>query len=572
MKTDYYELLGIESTASDTEIKKAYRKNALKYHPDKNPDKVEECTRIFAEIKAAYEVLSDPQERAFYDSHKNQILRQGSGVGGGSYGDEEDDESYVDEAGITANELLRFFDPVLYQRYDDTVAGFYRVAGSVFSALAAEEVSAGKLQNLQGYQFFNDDVEGYVGADLKYPIFGHSQSDYETVVRNFYAGWSNFSTVKSFFWRDNYRYSSTMDRRTRRAIEKTNKKTRDAAKKEYNETVRSFVAFIKKRDPRVKKGVEHLEKKRKEKQKADMERQLEIQRLEREKLRMNENFELQDWQKYDPEELAEVERNFSSPENGSDDDNGNDGDYNSDLDNNDGGFEDDASDYYECVVCNKVFKSDKQFKSHESSKKHKKEVNRLRWQMKKEGLALGLDDGLNDSFNDDDFLTADEEEEVNNVDSVEKHDAMEAKKNKPLSTNVDSSYDIGDDSSAAEEIIDNNIDEFGVSDTILPEPFETNNMNKNATSISKKKNKKQKKKKSNSNNNNNSNIKNNYNNNNSQNNSNLSRNDEDDEEDAELRKLSEAIEKGITLDSDDDDDWGSSSKGKKKKGKGRRKK
>ena len=50
---------------SESELKKAYRRLALQYHPDKNPDNIEECTRIFNDIQQAYEVLSDPQERAW---------------------------------------------------------------------------------------------------------------------------------------------------------------------------------------------------------------------------------------------------------------------------------------------------------------------------------------------------------------------------------------------------------------------------------------------------------------------------------------------------------------------------
>src|SRR5437868_3350321 len=67
-KRDYYEVLGITRTASDEEIKKAYRKFALKYHPDKNPgDKTAE--EKFKEIGEAYEALSDPQRRAAYDQY-----------------------------------------------------------------------------------------------------------------------------------------------------------------------------------------------------------------------------------------------------------------------------------------------------------------------------------------------------------------------------------------------------------------------------------------------------------------------------------------------------------------------
>lgn len=64
---DYYAILGVEPTADAAELKKAYRREAMKHHPDKNPDRVKEATALFQKIGEAYAVLSDPAARAAYD-------------------------------------------------------------------------------------------------------------------------------------------------------------------------------------------------------------------------------------------------------------------------------------------------------------------------------------------------------------------------------------------------------------------------------------------------------------------------------------------------------------------------
>ncbi|MBS0648270.1 MAG: molecular chaperone DnaJ [Verrucomicrobia bacterium] len=83
--SDYYNVLGISKTATADEIKKAYRKNALKYHPDKNPgDPAAE--KKFKEISEAYEVLSDDKKRQIYDQYGADALRGGMGGGPGGMG------------------------------------------------------------------------------------------------------------------------------------------------------------------------------------------------------------------------------------------------------------------------------------------------------------------------------------------------------------------------------------------------------------------------------------------------------------------------------------------------------
>jgi molecular chaperone DnaJ len=78
-KRDYYEVLGVPRTTSEQELKSAYRKLALQYHPDRNPGSTDQATEKFKEITEAYSVLADPQKRAAYDRYGHAAV---SGSGG----------------------------------------------------------------------------------------------------------------------------------------------------------------------------------------------------------------------------------------------------------------------------------------------------------------------------------------------------------------------------------------------------------------------------------------------------------------------------------------------------------
>lgn len=81
-KKDFYQVLGVDKTASDAELKKAYRRLAMKHHPDRNPDN-KDSEAYFKEAKEAYEILSNAQKRAAYDQFGHAGVDQSAGMGGG---------------------------------------------------------------------------------------------------------------------------------------------------------------------------------------------------------------------------------------------------------------------------------------------------------------------------------------------------------------------------------------------------------------------------------------------------------------------------------------------------------
>lgn len=391
MKTCYYELLGVERDATDADLKKAYRRKALQYHPDKNPDNAEEAAAIFVTVRSAYEVLSDPQERAWYDDHREQILNDTINL------DDIDADGNVDSTvtGVTTDELLMFFNGSLYTKFDNSEGGIYQIVGKLFAKLAMDEVNAARrlqidpIRNLKDTDFESSIHSlGYINAvqdrlsDEQYlfPTFGHSKTEYQ-YLKNFYRQWSNFSTIKTFSWKDEYMYSSTYDRRTKREINKRNEKARNNAKLEYINTVKKFVTFIKRLDKRMKDGAKkELEiKKMKEKQLREQHRKQRSVNAG-----CDNSFVLQSWQKTSEPNWDALEKTYDE-QYLKNNDISEDGKEETVLKDNDEII------VFECYVCNKNFKSEKQYDNHMNTKLHKRNYKELQKDLKYDNVELGIE-------------------------------------------------------------------------------------------------------------------------------------------------------------------------------------
>lgn len=131
-KRDYYEVLGVNREASQDEIKRAYRRLALKYHPDKNPSNKKEAEEKFKEISEAYEVLSDSQKRATYDQFGHAGM-EGAFRGGGF-----DWSDFTHQADVAD----------LFGSFEDLLRGF-GVGGDFFGGGFSQRGGAQRGRNLQ---------------------------------------------------------------------------------------------------------------------------------------------------------------------------------------------------------------------------------------------------------------------------------------------------------------------------------------------------------------------------------------------------------------------------------------
>jgi DnaJ homolog subfamily A member 5 len=289
--------------------------------------------------------------------------------------------------------------------FSDSPTGFYGFLRETFEKLAREEAAAAEWESLE---------------PLDYPSFGSKDDSYEDVVKPFYAVWGGFSTKKSYAWKDKYRYSEAPDRRYRRAMEKENQRFRDEGKREFNDAVKTLVAFVKKRDPRHStNAVSDADRLKGLRDAAAA--QAARQRAENE-AKMREHV-VPEWAQA---QTAEKEEEDESEEDEAEEE------------------------VFECVPCRKTFKSERQYDAHEKSKKHQKIVYALKKKMRKENEHLNLDavssGGLNtpateesqEPADDSDAIGAVEDEAIDRLDNL---DLVED--NIPVDSTIDRDKDKG---------------------------------------------------------------------------------------------------------------------------------
>lgn len=291
-------------------------------------------------MQSAYEVLSDPQERAWYDSHRDVILR-------------EHDPQDTDKADYSYNTRMTTAEEVTHLmlkfngrlEMSDSPSGFFGGLREFFEKLAKEEEIACNWENLES---------------VDYPSFGHKNDDYDSVVRPFYAAWNGFATRKSFSWKDLYRLADAPDRRVRRLMEKENKRLREDAIRKYNDAVRSLIAFVKKRDTRYQENVKSEAERQKTLRDAAAAQAARSKAARQAQMEKKDKHVVPEWAQSQLDEAV-----LSSEEEASEEEQ-----------------------QFECIVCDKTFKSEKQFEAHEKSKKHIKLLRQLKKDMKEDDTAM----------------------------------------------------------------------------------------------------------------------------------------------------------------------------------------
>ena len=360
----HYDVLGVNRDADDAELKRAYRKLALEWHPDKNAHRQEEAEERFKEVRGAYETLSDPNERAWYDSHREAILKAGKHAAGG------EDMRPEDEI-----DLMPYFTSNAFRGFGDDPGGFYQTYGTLFAALDKQEQAASLAAGKDHFKAS--------------PAFGASDAPW-TQVKAFYAHWGLFATMKTFAWADEYNLAEAQNRKVRRLMDEENKKLRRGEAREFNDTVRQLIAFVRKRDKRfIAHSAEQAKLEKARAAAAERKRAA----AKKAKAEAASAYVEADWAQAEaPEWLArEIEKEEEAKAR----------------------KEARKQDLY-CPVCKKKFKSQKQWENHEQSKQHKAAVQRLKEQMMEdeEVVKAALEDEESEGESDDEESEGESDDEA----------------------------------------------------------------------------------------------------------------------------------------------------------------
>ncbi|CAM9196423.1 unnamed protein product [Discosporangium mesarthrocarpum] len=418
--TCLYETLGIPRDASSLDIKKAYRKAALVWHPDKNVGNEEEAHARFQEIQHAYSVLSDPHERNWYDDHRDEILHPER------YADGEDGEG-------GALNLYQYFSSTAFSGFGDDESGFYRTYERVFQEIWVNEADVRSKGEPQPPHMGNHDSPYAQAADM-------------------YSFWESFVTKLTFGWVDEYNLSEAPNRKVRRLMEKANNKLRATAKRKYQEQIQALVDFCRRRDKRIIKHKMLLAKQKEEKEER---KKAEARLVAEEKKRLKEEWAQRQMEEQEREHKEQVQldpgdggphppvpvrlADMPSTEEESGEEEGSGrrqkgkgkkgrkGKRKDKAGGGGGGTVATASSdkggavgavLFRCFVCKKDFKSANQMGNHETSKAHRRKMEDLDAELLQEALGMDANELNEDGSYDKDMHKPYHGEEGENEDDL----------------------------------------------------------------------------------------------------------------------------------------------------------
>ena len=385
---------------SDDDLRKAYRRQALKYHPDKNQGDEIQARQMFEEVQEAYEILNDPKERRWYDTHRTEILRE-----------KNETETDFDESS-----LFPFIRPHCFDGYaKENPKNFYTIYGELFARIA--------------------EIDSFISPSS----FGDDKTDPDAVAA-YYAAWQGFTTTRTWAWEDKYDPREAPNRYVRRLIEKENQKERASARKTYVDTVKHVVAFARKKDPRFQRWEERkkAEDKKREAEAAEHKRLEAIRKKEAMERKRQELLELQEERSDDEALEAVLEGSYALYG----DDSGSSKkqrrkhkkNHKNKQDSDDvlgeeevaiapepeDSEDSDTPQVFYCEVCRKKMKSAPQWRNHEKSKAHQKAVKQLKEELLRDEALMQelmaeaeLELGSDSDTSNNQHVEVEEEEEEN---------------------------------------------------------------------------------------------------------------------------------------------------------------